>query len=37
MSEKNKLINNLSIELGDVQAMLEKKKFDLKKETEKSL
>ncbi len=37
MADKNKLVNNISIELSDLETELDRKKFDLKKEVEKNL
>ncbi len=31
MADKNKLVNNISIELSDLETELDRKKFDLKK------
>ena len=37
MNEKNKAVSDLSMEVGDLEAGLERKKFELRKETEKSM
>ena len=37
LSKKNKQINNLNLELNETKGLVEKKNYELKKETEKSM